>query len=78
MRAGEHLISHLIEQIPVHKERVVRLGQLTSQEGEEAAHLGRSEVWVVHHHLSDTEYIELMNISQFYKLHFICHIWQRK
>lgn len=48
-----YLIGYLIKELPVHKKRVVWLGQLTSQKGEEPAHLGRSKVWVVHHHLGN-------------------------
>lgn len=44
---------YLIKELPVHKKRVIWLGQLSSQKGEEAAHLGRSKVWVVHHHLGN-------------------------
>lgn len=47
------LIGYLIKELPVHKQRVVRLGQLASQKGEEPTHLGRSKVWVVHHHLGN-------------------------
>lgn len=49
----EDLISYLIKELPVNKKRVVWLGQLASQKGEEPAHLGRSKVWVVHHHLGN-------------------------
>lgn len=43
--------TYLIKKVPVHKQRVVWLGQLPSQEGEETADLGGSEVRVVHHYL---------------------------
>lgn len=42
---------HLIKELPVYKKCVVWFGQLSSQKGEESAHLGGREVWVVHHHL---------------------------
>ena len=46
-------MGYLVEQLPVYKQCVVRLGQLAGQEGEEPAHLGGGEVRVVHHHLGD-------------------------
>ena len=47
------LIGYLIKELSVHKKCVVWFGQLSSQKGEEPAHLGGSEVWVVHHHLGN-------------------------
>lgn len=43
--------AHLVKEVPVDKQCVVWLGQLASQKGEEPAHLGGREVWVVHHDL---------------------------
>ena len=49
----QDLTGYLIEELPVHKKRVIWLGQLASQKCEEPAHLGRSKVWIVHHHLGN-------------------------
>lgn len=49
-------LGYLVKQLPVDEQRVVGLGQLAGQEGEETAHLGGGEVRVVHHHLGDGEH----------------------
>lgn len=53
-QVGGTVSAHLIKEVPVDKQCVVWLGQLTSQKGEEPAHLGGREVWVVNHDLGRT------------------------
>lgn len=56
LKRGRGYLGYLLEQLPVDEQRVVGLGQLAGQEGEEPAHLGGGEVRVVHHHLGDGEH----------------------
>lgn len=42
---------HLVKQLPVNKEGIIRFGELSCQEGEKTADLRRGEVRIVHHNL---------------------------
>lgn len=68
---------HLIKEVPVDEQRVVWLGQLASQKGEEPAHLGGREVWVVHHDLGhsgvDEKTERNMTVIDRFQQHLISH-----